>query len=538
MTDKVLVIGLDGADWRILRPYIEDGLMPNLGHLVESGVSGVLRSTVPTNSAVAWSTFMTGRNPGKHGVYDFTQRAPHDVTRLVGVNSRSQRSEAFFSALGRHGRRIGAINVPVTYPPFPVNGFMLGGMIVQEGKPYTFPESLAGELDAQVGGFPVNRIRWRFMLGQLDELLDEAISVTKQRARVLEYLIDHKEWDVLVQVFVSPDRLQHPLMHILDPEHPYFDSNLARRLKPKFRTYLQIIDSMLGRSREQIGNDATLIIISDHGFRSVCKAIYLRQILAREGLLQESRNHAGFVRTARNTLRPFLPQFAKKALTKALPASARPLGSPQEMANLSWVQTQAYVTTVTSQAVTINLAGREPQGIVSPGESYEHLLDTIQEILLAERDPANGQAVIESVIRVKEFYNGPWLDTAPDLLCVPAPGYAFAKGAKGHLQRFSWLTGDHDLDGIVVASGPGLKRGEKIHQATLMDIAPTVLYLTGVPIPEDVDGMVLDLFADHRLTTTPPTYESGTVACKSDDYAYTPEEERQVEEQLRSLGYM
>jgi len=538
MAGKVLIIGLDGADWRILQPYLDQGLMPNLARLIETGISGDLRSTVPTNSSVAWNSFMTGRNPGKHGVYDFTQRAPNDSTRMVGVSSRSRRCDTFFDTLARHDRQVGAINVPITYPPFPINGFMISGMIVQEGKPYTFPESLATELDEKVGGFPVNRIRWRFMLGKLEELLDEAIVVTQQRARVLEYLIDHKEWDVLVHVFVTPDRLQHPLMHVIDPEHSRYNHDLAQHLRPKLHTVFRTLDGILGNVQNRIGDDATLVIISDHGFRSVHKSIHVREVLARAGLLKSlPARRKSVPQLARQWLRR-LPPPIKQTLAKVVPTNGHRIGSPEEMANLNWSQTQAYVTTLTSQAVYANLAGREPCGIVAPGVACEQLLDDIQELLLAERDPDTGQPIIEAVLRAKEVYHGPWADLGPDLLLIPAPGYAFAKGAKGHLQPYTWFMGDHALEGIFVAVGPGLRRGERIHQAALIDIAPTVLYLAGIPIPEDMDGHVLDLFADQRMTTTPPIYAQDTTIYKGVDYDYTPEEERNVEEQLRGLGYM
>jgi predicted AlkP superfamily phosphohydrolase/phosphomutase len=538
MAGKVLVIGLDGADWRILRPYLDQGVMPNLAHLVATGVSGDLRSTIPTNSSVAWNTFMTGRNPGKHGVYDFTERAPHDPTRMVGVNSRARRSETFYDTLARHGRLVGSINVPITYPPFPVNGFMISGMIVQEGKPYTFPESLAAELDERVGGFPVNRIRWRFMLGKLEELLDEALVVTQQRIRVLEYLIDHKEWDVLVHVFVTPDRLQHPLMHVLDSDHPCYDRDLAQRLRPKLCAIFQLIDTILGRAQERIGDDATLLIISDHGFRSVHKAIHIRQVLARAGLLKTLRSRRmGLPQLARKWLR-HLPPAVKQALGRQLPGNGRRVGSPEEMANLDWSQTQAYVTTMTSQAVYANLTGREPHGIVAPDGAYERLMDDIQELLLSERDPTTGKPVIEAVLRANEVYHGPWARQGPDLLLLPAPGYAFAKGAKGHLQPYEWFMGDHALDGILVGSGPGLKRGASVGNAALIDLAPTILYLADVPIPLDMDGQVLDLFADQRLTTAGPIYEQDVATYQRHDYDYTAEEEQEVAEQLRGLGYL
>ncbi len=533
---KVLIIGLDGADWRILQPYLDNGLMPNLAHLVETGISGPLRSTIPTNSSVAWSSFMTGRNPGKHAIYDFMERAPGDPTRMVGVNSRSLRSETFFDVLERHGRQVGAINVPVTFPPFPVNGFMLGGMIVNEGEPYTFPESLANELDDQVGGFPVNRMQWNYMLGKLEELLDETIATTRQRARVLEYLIDHKDWDVLIQVFVSPDRLQHPLMHVFDPQHPLYDGALARHLGPKLHDVFKLLDDMLGRSQQQVGKDAVLMVISDHGFRSAHKAIYIPEILARHGLLQAQKLPA-VIQSGRRLLRP-LAQIARSSFPRIFAANRRSVGSPQDMLGLVWSQTQAYATTAHSQGIYVNLKDREPQGIVAPGHAYERLLDDIQELLLSQRDPANGQPVIDSVMRAKDLYSGPWVDLAPDLLFTPAHGYMVSPTAKTHLEPLRWRMGGHDPDGVFVAAGPGLQHGEKIDNAALIDVIPTVLYLIGVPIPEDMDGQVLNLFSDQRLTTAPPTYEQSAAVYESSDYAYTPEEEAQVEEQLRGLGYL
>lgn len=537
MPDKILIIGLDGADWRVLRPYLEAGVMPHLAQLLETGISGNLRSTLPTNSGVAWPSFMTGRNSGKHGVFDFTQRAPKDPMRLVGANSRSIRSETFLATLGRHGRRVGALNVPVSYPPFPVNGFMLGGMFVQEGKPYTYPESLASELDEQVGGFLPNRIRWRYMLGQFDTLLDEAIAITQQRARVLEYLITRKEWDVLIQVFVSPDRLQHPLMHVLDTGHPCHDRTLAQRLAPKFRAYFEVLDDVLGRAQALLGVDGNLIVISDHGFRSVHKAVYVREMLSRAGFSRVARQNGNTSQFARKLLRPLLSSATRQRLAKRVTAN-RPVGSPHGMANLVWTETQAYVTTGTSQGVYINLSGREPRGRVAAGAAYERVVDEIRDLLLSEKDPATGQSIIQSVVRGREVFHGPWAGAAPDLLYELAPGYASAKGAKGHLQPYVWFMGDHDPDGIFLATGQGMKRGQRIEGASLIDIVPTVLYLAGVPVPNDMDGKVLDLFADRRLAVQPPAYEQDAAAVERIDHVYTAEEERMVEEQLRSLGYL
>jgi predicted AlkP superfamily phosphohydrolase/phosphomutase len=536
MAEKTLLIGLDGADWRILRPLVEGGVMPRLGDLLDQGTSGDLLSTLPTNSAVAWPSFLTGRNAGKHGVFDFTLRVPGHPTLLAAADSRSIRSETFLAALGRGGRRVGAINIPVTYPPFPVNGFMLGGMFVQEGRPYTYPDGLAAELDERVGGFLPNRIRWRYMLGRFEELLDEAIAVTAQRARVLEYLVTRKEWDVLVQVFVSPDRIQHPLMHVLDPEHPRHDRSLARRLEPRLHTYWQTIDHMLGRARRLIGSDANLIVLSDHGMHGVHKAVYAREMLIRGGYTRLVR-HSNPVQAAKSLIRPHLPVALRKRLSRR-ETTGRPAGSPQGMAGLVWAETRAYVTTGTSQGVYLNLAGRERDGVVDTGAPRERLLDELRDVLLAERDPATGQQVIARVVRGQDAYHGPCADAAPDLLYEPAAGYASAKGARAHLAPYAWFMGDHDPRGILVATGPGVRPGRRIDGAALIDVAPTVLYLAGVPIPEDMDGKVLDLFGDGRLIARRPTYEDDAPEVEEVQTAYTDDEERLVEEQLRSLGYL
>jgi predicted AlkP superfamily phosphohydrolase/phosphomutase len=534
MPERALLIGLDGADWRVLRPLIAAGAMPNLAELINRGVSGNLRSTLPTNSAVAWPSFLTGRNAGKHGVFDFTLRVPGDRTLMAAADSRSIRSETFVSALGRNGRRVGAINIPVSYPPFPVNGFMLGGMFVQEGRPYTYPEGLARELDEQVGGFLPNRIRWRYMLGRFDELLDEAIVVTRQRTRVLDYLTTNKDWDVLVQVFVSPDRIQHPLMHVLDPEHPCHDPSLAGRLAPRLREYWRTIDDLLGRAQRLIGPEDNLIVLSDHGLHSVHKAVYVHEILERAGLARVAR--AAPVQVARQRIRPLVPHSVRKRLSGN--GRNRPVGSPQGMAGLQWAETRAFVTTGTSQGVYVNVRGREPHGIVAEGDAYDRVVEEIRELLLAERDPASGRPVISEVVRGRDVYRGPYAASGPDVLYEPAPGYAAAKGAKRHLGSYDWFMGDHDREGILVAAGPGIRRGDQLEGASLIDIAPTVLYLSGVPIPEDMDGTVLNVFADDRLESRPPSYEGSWAPVDQPESVYTEEEERGLEEQLRSLGYL
>jgi predicted AlkP superfamily phosphohydrolase/phosphomutase len=532
---KVLIIGLDGANWPVLRPYLDKGVMPNLAHLIETGVSGPLCSVVPTHSAVAWVSFMTGKNPGRHGVFDFAERSPYNRMRMTMVNSQSMRGETFLHVLGRHDRCVGAVHIPITYPPFPVNGILVSGMVVPEGATYTYPADFAAELDREAGGFPLNLMDWRYMLDRLDTLVDEATAVTRQRARVLQYVIENKRWDVLAQVFVSPDRLQHPLMHILDPAHPFYDTALAQQLGSKLDAYFAALDDILGMAGRSIPEDAVLMVISDHGFQGVHKSFDLKEILKQIGVLN-TRVSLVMEQEARKRLRTWLGPIRHR-LPRPQPKPHNH-GSPMLMVDVDWARTRAYTTAHTSQDVVVNLKGREPDGIVAPGEEYETLLDTIRTQMLALRDPGDGKPILKDVIRASEYYHGPYVSDGPDLLIVPADGLAGSTVDQGpHLAPLRYQLGAHDLYGIFIANGAGIRAGEAIVDASLIDLAPTTLYLSDVPVPSDMDGQVLNLFTDDRLTARPPRYEA-PVGQIRDEYTYSSEDERVLEEHLRGLGYL
>ncbi len=452
---------------------------------------------------------------------------------MVKSNSRSIQSETFLHILGRHNCRVGAIHIPLTYPPFPINGFLVSGMVVPEGMAYTYPEDFADELD-KVGGFPLNLMDWRFMLERPEALIDEAIATTRQRAKVLHYVIENKRWDVLVQVFVSPDRLQHPLMHILDPMHPLHDPSLAQRLDARLRVFFATLDDVLGMARHILPHDAVLVVLSDHGFRSVYKLLNLKELLKEIEMLT-TRPSLTAQRAMRQWLRKWLAPVRHWLPHRR--RNERDLGSPILMVDLDWTRTRAYTTTYTGQDIVINLKGREPGGIVTLDEK-EGLLDDIRSRLLVQRDPQDGTPIIKDVFHASNLYRGPYLDDGPDLLVIPADGLATCAVERGpNLMPLRAYMGAHRQEGIFVAGGPGIKAGELIADAVLLDLAPTILYLAGVPIPTDMDGQVLDLFSDERLSRWPPVYQVPTIR-EEIEYTCSPEEEHEVEERLRGLGYL
>ncbi len=530
MPERVMVVGLDGADWRVLRPLMEAGVMPNLQRLVEQGASGPLESSVPTQSNTAWVTFMTGVNPGKHGVYSFMERAPGDPTRLVGVNSRSIRRETLFHVLSRQGYRVGAVNVPVTYPPFPVNGFLLSGMFVPSEGTYTYPRELKGELDGAVGGFPVNRIRWRYMPGQYEALLAEAVEVNAQRARALAYLVDHKPWDVFVQVFVSPDRVQHAAMHLIDPSHPRYREDEAARFRAAIHRFYRSLDDVVGLAVERAERHGlTLIVLSDHGFQPCDRQLRVEDLLVERGFLRYDRQQQ-VARRVRRALR----RLRGGPAHRRAPAAGRPIG-----VGVDWSRTRAYVALSTEQGISINLAGREPRGIVGPDGDYERTAEELRAALRGWRDPATGQPLVQDVWLRDELYHGPLASAAPDVVYAAAPGLSVGNEQKRNLAPLAWRTGEHDRYGILVAYGPAVRAGTTVEGARLMDLAPTILYLAGAALPADLDGRVLEgLLRPEVVGSRPVEVESAPVAFEPEAQSYSDEEEAAVLDQLRGLGYV
>jgi predicted AlkP superfamily phosphohydrolase/phosphomutase len=276
--------------------------------------------------------------------------------------------------------------------------------------------------------------------------------------------------------------------------------------------------------------------MSDHGFRSTDKLLNLKEVLQQFGFLRTNTyatarlTNRARLRRWLGPIRHWIPQSKK---------SPHKLGSVAEMGDIDWSNTRAYIRTAASQGIVINMKGREPHGIVAPGPESEALLQEIETRLLSLRDPETGEVVIKEVARGSELYQGDYTDNASDLLVIPADGYCQTEAEKGpHLMPLRMNTGIHSLDGIFVANGPGINQKATITGATLMDIAPTILYLSDVAIPRSMDGHVLDIFSNHCLTQQPPRYVELDSELEKQSYDYTEEEEQQLEEHLRSLGYL
>jgi predicted AlkP superfamily phosphohydrolase/phosphomutase len=216
---RVLVIGLDGATFDVMKPLVAAGRLPCIAGLMQRGVTGSLRSTLPPLTMPAWSSFITGVNPGQHGLVDFIRRQPGSYD-YAPVSAADRQAESLWSMVSRQDKRVIVINVPGTYPPESVNGCLVSGMTTpSSATTFTHPPELTAELHRLTGGYRTHT-GWAYSRGRVERFVRSVYDTTEVQVQAAKHLMAQQSWDLFVYVFTGTDRLQHGLWHCLDPEHP------------------------------------------------------------------------------------------------------------------------------------------------------------------------------------------------------------------------------------------------------------------------------------------------------------------------------
>jgi predicted AlkP superfamily phosphohydrolase/phosphomutase len=523
---RVLIVGWDGVDWKVLRPMLDAGELPTLAGLIDRGAFGDCLSTIPSHSWCAWPSFMTGLNPAGHGVFDILEHKP-GVSKRLPITYRSIKASTIFDDLTRAGKTSLALNIPLTFPTPQINGKVVAGGVLPASRSYTHPAELQAELDARAP-FPINGMSWTTFRNRPEAFLDECEAVTKRRQKAFEYLLDTTEWDFGVIVYVSTDRIQHCLMEYLSPDHPRYDelkdSPAARRTRGLYRQ----LDEGLARVLKRTTDDDLVIFMSDHGHQPCTRACTMDRILRHLGFLEFGRGSFAFNlirwgpgrRVARRVY-----DLLKLHGKVSIPASP-----------VDWPKTKVYTSVVsTGEGVSVNLKGREPNGIVEP-DDYERVRDDVAAALGDFRDPDNGLPPIRKIFRKEEVLSGPHLDSAPDLLLVPAPLYSLTH-ARGMVEEADWLSGDHRMEGVVVATGPEVTAGRLRERVELIDLGPTSLAALGASSGIPRDGKVISSLVGSDVALD----VAGTDVAESptgDATGLTSDEAGEIEDHLRGLGYV
>lgn len=552
-TQRLLVIGLDGASFNVLDSLVEKGYLPNLAKLIDTGVRADLETTFPPITAVAWSTFMTGKNPGKHGIFEFVKR---NQGRELAVNASFRRGPAVWDLLSRAGKRVIVHNFPCTYPPNPNNDVMISDFMTPQGRrDFTHPKSLLADLEARFGPYRLH-LTQTYRKGSVQAVIDELNDELDYKATVAEYLMTTNDWDVFFQYFWGTDRIQHELWHIIDDSHPRHDKSESATYREKVYDYFHRVDDVIGRLFSLSGDDASVWVVSDHGFGPVHRYCSLNVWLLQEGLLKLKRDALTRLKRAMFTF-GVTPEAAFK-LSRRLPLGRfRPSrglsqkATPSKMLrtlflsfdDVDWSRTIAFSKGNYGQ-VYVNLKGREPAGSVCENE-YDAVCDLLVERLRAIRDPNTDEMWVGRVFRRHEIYDGPCLPDAPDIAFLPRDmSYLPLGNADFTSNRFMadafGISGCHRMHGVMIAAGPSIKEGVRdLLDARIADVAPTILYLMGAEVPDDMDGKVLrQVIREWFLNETPLRMAAAGPDRTSEDLEFSQEENQEVIERLKSLGYI
>ena len=283
---KVIVIGLDGATFKILRPWMNEGLLPNLKFLVDNGGSGELESTMPRHSAPAWTSFMTGVNPGKHGIFGFFK--PFKDKRYTNelVTSKDIKCKTIFEILSERGKKSIVVNLPITYPPFKINGAMVGCGLTTPSTDldFTYPKDLLEKIGIKKTDYILNVTPRKYSDNERKTFFADLIKEAEQKKEICLKLMKSNNWDLFVLVFGGTDRLQHFYWHHIDPAHPKYDKAEAEKVLPSIINYYQKLDTIIGDFLKQIDDNTSLFLMSDHGFGPFEKKVAINNILKQNGL--------------------------------------------------------------------------------------------------------------------------------------------------------------------------------------------------------------------------------------------------------------
>jgi predicted AlkP superfamily phosphohydrolase/phosphomutase len=534
---RVLIVGLDGGTFHVIRPLIAQGRLPNLAALIEEGAWGELTSTMPSITPVAWTSFATGKNPGRHGLFDFQTIDPQTYEPKT-VRGYRHGQKTLWKLLTEAGLSSIVLDVPFTHPPEPIKGLMVSGYGTPRtpGTVFTHPPELAAELKARYGDFGVALPGVRF--DRSEEFFAEWDAIIASRERVAVDLISERDWDLFMVVMSVTDNLAHALWTYYDPAHRNYYDKDGPRFRQVFEGCYEACDRLLGRLVEQ-APEADLIVMSDHGFGTGRPRQYLVNALARGGFVQYKGTGGGrLVRWAASLyLRlPWLRGLVKNLRPERRKQLKRELKDRHLMpglGNIDPIHSQVIPANPGLQ-MYINRSDRFSAGLVGPDE-VEKVCQRVTGYLLSLRDKVSGGPVIRSVYRADEVYTGPKVGNAPDLVIEYTNMYD-SQASEPRLNPS--LEGRHEQQGILLARGPHIERSQ-VEGARIEDLAPTVLHLLGQPVPEDMDGRVLiealepGLLAKNPVKPGPPAVESHTA-----EGDYSSEELAEVEEQLRSLGYI
>jgi predicted AlkP superfamily phosphohydrolase/phosphomutase len=527
--DKVSMIGLDGATFALLKPLMEDGVMPFLRRFVQEGVHGDLLSTRNPLTPPAWISMITGRSPHVHGIYDFLRPATlEDGSVFLKVNdSRYIRSEAIWSIAQRHGRRATSLNFYGMSPPPPIDGYLISGFVPWKHLRHAmYPAGLFDTIK-QMPDFDYKSLAMdigeekKCVQGLLEGEHEDWIKLQSDRdtawAQICCRLMERDRTELTAVVMDGPDKIQHLFWRFVDPAlQPANPDPWFTRIRGLCLDFYRQLDANIERLVRAAGPDTDVIMTSDHGFGATTEVVYINEWLARHGYLR---------------WRSSVEQGEAGKLTADR--------MKEHLGMVDWRNSVAYCPTPSSNAIYIKRVNGASPG-VKDTEYLEFCLKLRQQ-LLDFRDPANGKPVFVGV-DVNKLEGTPYVEPSPDITVrLRDGGFVSILKSNDIVVPREHPDGTHRPNGIFIARGPRIRRGAHTKPLNLLDIAPLLLHLLGIPIPDDLEGRVpTEVLTDTASGQRSVARGNATVATATHDGERqpTPEEREALLKQLKLLGYM
>jgi predicted AlkP superfamily phosphohydrolase/phosphomutase len=523
---------LDGATFTVLDDLIPRGVMPYLKEFMASGVRGTLMSTVPPLTPPAWTTLVTGRSPGHHGITSFFQYDSSESESIQIVGSRQISAETIWSMVTAQGGRTGCLNFVAHNPVPKINRWGIPGWTSWRWmKQLSHPSTLVERLKSEVPGFDVKILamdyeeeRKAIVGSTVDDYagwVDLHIAREKQWFEVMKHLLKTEPVELVGIVFDGVDKLQHLLWPYLDPRlTPETPSAEYIRVREMTLNYFRTIDSLLRQTVEMLGDEATVVVCSDHGFTNSWEILFINTWLERNGYLT------------------WLPQ----AEVVDDPAVLEP--NFYRMTDFDLANTKAYALTTSSNGIFINVMGRRGPGGIDAGEYQAFRAELASRILNELVDPETGQPIVTAIKFREDAFDGPKMGIAPDLT-LELRDFGFISVRKGEqvLVRRPAMVGTHHPEGILIAKGPGIRHGEQLPSSHLLDIAPTLLYSMGLDIPAALEGRVIEEmftqdFKSHNLISKVDKVASTAEGDSAVIDVAPLDEDAEILEKMKAMGYI
>jgi len=552
----LLIVGIDGATWDVAEALIAAGRMPNLAALRAGGVWGPLASTVPPATFPSWSTFATGVNPGRHGIFDFTRRV-FGTYEVTFINSTFRAAPSIWRRLSDQGKRVGVLGLPGTYPPEPVNGCMISGfdtpVTTRADASFIYPRELAALVEAK-GGFPFADFQefrigadwYRMASEQLLEGIDAKTSLAID-------LLRREPWDSFLLLYGESDTVAHHFWKFHDAGSPRFEP-CAHEYGDAINKVYERLDSSIGRLIDA-AEPQNILVVSDHGFGGAGrKNIHLNHWLAEHGYQKRLANNGGGLSST-------LKRLALRMIPASLQATAFRLNggrwasrleSRARFNGISWPETTAFSEELNYfPSIWLNLEGREPQGVVASGDYRRVVDDVCADLCEGLIDPETRRSVVRHAWRRDELYHGDHVQYAPDIIldleldagysynCLSSastPGTdVFSTFQIGHSDggKLAGMSGSHRSDGLFVMAGKDVGGLGRIQGAAIADMAPTIMNLAGADLPRGLDGRLIEPRDLNRDPADPVEQDNANTP-----QPYSDAEESEIAARLEALGYI